>query len=537
MRKYFLLLALVCMVACLIRLYPTILSGLPFSTDGWSLIRNSELLLQYTPVSLSSPVFDGYNSFWPASSIFGAALSEVTGVSPVQIMAYIVPFAGALTVPLFFALVRKISGNVQVALIASALMATVYPYVLFTSGVTKETFANPLFAGLLLIFIMKPSVGRNLLFALASVAMVLTHHLAAFICLGVLASLAIGLYFSKKGPEPFSLRSAVFMLFFFGAALFGYFGLYASAGLTLTLTVSDMLTIGAYQILVLSLVLFFVLKPSFNHFLTFRKRLVFSVATLVLTFLLVVFVTERSIVAGAPILPFHYLLYLSPYFVLVPLLFFIESDLGERKRWLLAPVFWLVPLIGIECYAVFGGSPLGLTLVVRLLNFLLLPLCVLFALAFGQIHGFFKDMPKKKIMTVGLAATLLAVSCVNCYSVYASVSLQEPYMGYFWLYRLPEDAACRWISLHADNQPVAGDIKMAYFLGDYYNVTVDSSAGLSFLCQDGSAPKLLIVYPEMSTNGYVIYGGTALPLPDSYETKLSSLNHVYSNNMVNLYGS
>lgn len=102
MNKHVYLLVLVCTAACLVRLYPAVITGLPFSTDGWSLIRNTELLLQYTPVPLSSPIFDGYNSFWPASSIFGAVVSEVTGVSPVMVMAFLVPFAGSVTVPIFF---------------------------------------------------------------------------------------------------------------------------------------------------------------------------------------------------------------------------------------------------------------------------------------------------------------------------------------------------------------------------------------------------------------------------------------------------
>ncbi|XHH08919.1 MAG: hypothetical protein ACFCUE_15350 [Candidatus Bathyarchaeia archaeon] len=538
MKKHVYLLVFVFAVACLIRFYPVLISGLPFSTDGWSLIRNSEILLQYTPVSLSSPVFDGYNSFWPASSIFGAVVSEVTGVSPLMVMAVAVPFAGALTVPLFFVLVNKITCNLKIALISSALIATAYPYVLFTSGVTKETFANPLFAVLLLAFLMKPSFGRNMLFGVASVALVFTHHLTGFIALSVLTCLTLGLYFSKKTDFSFSLRSAVSLLLMFAVTLLGYFGLYASAGLTIVLTINDVFTVGAYQILVLSLVLFYVVKPSLTmHLLAFRKRLVFSVAVFVFTVLFAAFVTERSIVAGAPVLPLHYLLYLCPYFVLFPLLFFIRHDLSERHRWLLLPAFWLVPLVGFECYAVFGNSPLGVTLLVRLLNFLILPLCFLFGLSFDQIHSFFQNTSKQKIVAVGLAATVLTVSCVNCYSVYASVSLQEPYMGYFWLYRHPETAACNWISTHNINQPVAGDAKMSYLLKDYYNVSVAFSSGLSFLGQDGAAPKFLIVYPEMSTNGYVIYGGTVLPLPEGYEAKLSGLNHVYSNDMVNLYGS
>jgi hypothetical protein len=77
---------------------------------------------------------------------------------------------------------------------------------------------------------------------------------------------------------------------------------------------------------------------------------------------------------------------------------------------------------------------------------------------------------------------------------------------------------------------------MSYLLNGYYDVPVEVSSGLTFLGSDGSAPKLLLVYAEMPVNGYVVYGGYALPLPD-YSAKLAGLNHVYSNDLVNLYGS
>ncbi|MEM4576223.1 MAG: hypothetical protein QW701_02030 [Candidatus Nezhaarchaeales archaeon] len=66
-------------------------SGLPFSTDAWPLIRNTELLLENTPVSLSHEVFDGYNNYWPASSIFGAVFSLISGLSPMVAMSMSIP--------------------------------------------------------------------------------------------------------------------------------------------------------------------------------------------------------------------------------------------------------------------------------------------------------------------------------------------------------------------------------------------------------------------------------------------------------------
>jgi hypothetical protein len=528
-------LVLIFAVACFVRLYPVLVSGLPFSTDGWSCIRNSELLLQCTPVSLGgNSVFDGYHNYWPANSVFGAVVSEVLGLAPISVMAYGVPLAGALTVPLFFVLVRRVTERVDIALISSALLATVFPYALFTAGVTKETFANPLYIVLILVFLLRPSIGKFSLFFVASASLVLSHHLAAFVAVGILACLTVGLAYSKKGSLHTSVKWNVLLLAMFLLMLVGYFGLYASAGLTYTFDSSDLLSVGAYQILVLGLVLCFVSKPNFPS----RKLVLVSfVATLVSALMLGLFITRKSLLAGAPVLPSHYLLYLSPFIVLVPLMMLGFGGLHKRHSSLLLPIFWLVPLVGLELYAVFGNSPLGLTLVSRMINFLLLPLCALFGIAFYKLLVYFRGMRAGRVLCAGVVATVLVVSCLNCYSVYAAVSLQEPYLGYFWLYRVPEAEASRWVSVHFLNGSVAGDVKVAYFLGDYFGVPVDVWSGLRFLGEDGVAPKLLFVYPEMSSNGYVVYGGYALELPSNWSGKLSELNHVYANNMVSLYGS
>lgn len=71
MRKYVYLI-IIFSAALALRLYPTLLTGLPFSTDAWSPIRNTELIMEHTPVDLGNDsIFDGYNNYWPANSLFG----------------------------------------------------------------------------------------------------------------------------------------------------------------------------------------------------------------------------------------------------------------------------------------------------------------------------------------------------------------------------------------------------------------------------------------------------------------------------------
>lgn len=533
MKKEAYVLALIFAVALLFRFYPLLISGLPFSTDGWSSIRNTELLIQNTPVSLgNNSLFDGYNNYWPANSLFGAVFSEVTGLAPIDAMAIGIPLAGALTIPLFYVLVRKVTENTKIALIATVLLATAYPYALFTAGVTKETFANPIYISIILIFFLAPSWKRTLLFTATSVALVLSHHLAALLTIGVLASLTIALFYSKTGKVGSSVKSNVGLLAILSGVALAYFGLFAYNGLVFSLAPSDLLTVGAYQLLVLSLVLFFSAKPNFPS----RKTMIFGcLATFVLACSFVFFLTRKSLVTGAPTLPLHYFLYASPFIIALPLMMLGFGGLHKRQSTLLVPLFWLALLIGFEGYAIFSGSPMGLTLVSRTLNFLALPLFILVGIAFYKLYVYSKGLRASRVLGVGVLATVLVVASLNSYSMFASVSLQEPYMGYFWLYRTPEKSASNWIAINTNNQTVAGDMKVSYLLKGYFNVKVDMLQGLKFLEDNSSVPELLFVYPEMSTNGYVFLSGNVLALPENWTSKLTDLNNVYSNGMVNLY--
>jgi hypothetical protein len=96
MRKYvYVTLTSILLAALSLRLYPTLVSGQPFSTDAWSPIRNAELLMKHTPVPLDDVMFDGYNNHWPANSLFGVVFSQVIGVELKQAMALVFPVIGA----------------------------------------------------------------------------------------------------------------------------------------------------------------------------------------------------------------------------------------------------------------------------------------------------------------------------------------------------------------------------------------------------------------------------------------------------------
>ena len=529
MRK-FLYILIAFSAALTVRLYPTFLSGLPFSTDAWSPVRNTELLLEHTPISLDSAVMDGYNCYWPANSLFGAVFSQITGLKPILAMAAGVPLAAALTIPIFYALMYGVSGSRRLAFFSSFLLAAAYyPYALFTSGVTKETYANPLYMLSILIFLRRREWMGMLLFAVASLALVMAHHLTTLVAIAVLTSITLASFIIRvwegKSLDGFSFLLTSILTA--EAAL--YFWLYAHRGFKISVTPSDLISAASYQILAFAITLHLTFKPQKT---SNRRAILTSIASAAISSLIVLLCIKRPIMPDAPTLPSHYMLYTASFILTSPLIVLGVGELrGAQGENGYAPLFWLSTLIGLEAYAVFGDSPLGLTLAYRALNFLCIPLIIFSAFGLQRLYE-----ARGHLQRAAATAALITVAALNFYSVYASVSLQERYMGYFWLYRQPEYYAAAWIKGSAHDGTIAGDVKASYMLKDYFGLNVNILQGLQYLTgKTGLKPQILFTYEQNARNGYVVYGGYSLDLPEGWMERTLQLNLIYSNKAVCIY--
>jgi hypothetical protein len=522
-------------IAIALRLYPTLLSGLPFSTDGWSSIRNAEQLIANTPVSLTNTnIFDPYHIYGPANSIFGAILTQITSIPPINTMAIGIPIIGALALPIFFILTKKITKDNKIALIATVLLATAYPYTLFAAGVTKETFASPIYISLILIFLLKHNLKTVLLFTLVSIALVLSHHLTAFLTVTILASLAIALFVSKKSENQIlnSNKTNITLIAILTTITALYFGLHASSAIT-ALSHSDLLTVAAYQTIIIAGILYFINKPRPSKPAKIRTILKCAIAILALTIFLFL-VTKIAILPGTPMMPLRYLLYALPFIITAPLIIFGLNKKYKKNRSLMLPLFWLLTPIGIAIYAIFANPPIGLTLAARSINFILPPLAILTAIALQKIIRTQKH-PQGKIVKILVISIILTMAATNTYTLYATVSLQEPYLGYFWRYKQPEYVASEWLSQSSQNQPVAADSKVSYLLRDYFSTKVNVLHGLRYIEGSGTQPELLYIYNQMNTNGYVLYQGVPITLPANWTDKLTDFNCIYNNHEVTIY--
>ena len=533
MEKHFHL-TLLLLLALSLRLYPTISSGLPFSVDAWSPIKNTELILKYTPISLDSGILDEYNRYWPANSFFGAVFSQATGLKPIIAMAIGIPLVGALTISIFYVLIYRISGSRKLALFSSILLATAYPYTLFTAGVTKETYANPLYVLSILIFLSHIGWRGMILFVVASLALIMAHHLTTLVTIATLAAIALAssIIRIRRGESPD--RSGFLPLSILIALTALYFTLYAHRGLKVTLTASDLFSAASYQILAFTIALYLTFKPQ-NP--SNWRTLLTCAASAAIVFLIAFLCTRRPLIPDAPTLPSHYLLYAAPFILLAPLTVLglkeLRSIEGENN---LVPLFWLSTLAGLEAYAVFGDTPLGLTLAYRALNPLCIPLITLSAYGLHRLYKAYSGLRRQRVAKVIAIAALIAVAALNSYSVYASVSFQERYLGYFWLYTQPEYYAAAWIKGAASSEIIACDVKTSYMLKDYFGLNTDTLQGLQYLTgKTGSKPQILFTYQQMSRNGYVIYGGYSVDLPENWMEKASQMNLIYSNRVAYIH--
>ena len=529
MKKYFYL-TIVFLIALVIRLYPTLITGMPFSIDAWSPIRNSEVIVKYTPINLESNLLDGYNSYWPANSFYGIILSYLTGVDSMEAMSIGIPLAGSLTIVIFYALVYRVLSSHEVALIASLILATVYPYSFFTAGVTKETYANPLYILLISLFLFRKGYWRTiLLFTLVAVALVTAHHLSTIVTMLVLTSIILAriVIRVKKGIETDTYDFIFFSILLVAAVL--YYMLFAIRGFKYTIGFSDVISVISYEVVFFTAAVYIVLTYKYTSLRGFIES---SITVIILTALALIS-TRISIVVGAPVLPVYYIIYMAPFIVLSPIVVLgirkIIVKLEENKMTL---IFWLTVLLGLEAYAVFSGSPLGLTLAYRIINFICIPFSILAGYALHEIYVELKNTRIYRVLLVFVI--VVSTIAISIYTLHASIHLHEEYLGYFWQYNIQEYRAAEWLS-KVSSDVIAGDVKSTGILRDYFRLKVDVLQGLQYLTKGDPKPRVLYVYSLMYDNGYVLHSGYSVDLPAEWPRRVEVLNKIYTNKFVEVY--
>jgi hypothetical protein len=299
------------------------------------------------------------------------------------------------------------------------------------------------------------------------------------------------------------------------------------------LTVSDLLSVGAYEVLLAALAVYAAYSARGHKT---AKTVVLCVVGFASQALIMLIITHTSLVPGAPTLPMHYFLYAVPFLLGVPMIILGFRNLHQRRSSLLLPFFWVVMIAAFMCYAVFSNAVDGVGLAYRSMNFVLPPFVLLAAIGVDGLVGN-RQGNSRRILGAVAVGLCLCMASVGVYSSYASVVLEEPYFGYFWRYSSQEYQSSAWIAAVQGNHTVAGDYKVSYLLGEYFNQKVSVADGLKYLESDGAPPDLIYIYRQMYRNGYVFGSGSPVALPQNWTGKLSDYNQIYVNSEVTIYAN
>jgi hypothetical protein len=518
-------------VAVLLRIYPYLVYGVPYSTDSWSPIRNAQQLLAYTPTTLGgNPAFDSYNIYWPANSLFGAVASLVLNVPPIKAMPLLFPVIGAVTVILFFLVAEEITGSALVASIASLFLASSGFDAIFTAGVTKEAYALPLFMVSILLLLWKTDWRSGGLFAVTSVTLALAHHATAVLFLVVAGSIVIvnSVLLKRRGE---SIGRKPLLVFMSGLITLTYLLVYGDAGLSQfgsqsLLTVQNVL-------LTLAFLTVFVI-PVAHHAVSRPTRLLLVEGGIVLGLAVAVLAigTRVAIIPLAPVVSPTLVYSAIPYILLGVLAIFGYRTIHLAKdRWKFAFVAsWLSAALALGFLALFSTVPDGISLLSRLLTFIAPPALILASLTLQKALG---GTRWRGLMKVVVVTVILVIAVPSAYQTYAASIQKESLLGGQWTYQQSDLSGAQWMnadSAHA-NLTFAGDSRMQNLLAGYLGMKVDTGGGYVYLVSPHLAvrPGYLVTYNLMATNGYVLflYG---MPLPGNWTATLQQSSPVLYNN-------
>ena len=520
-------------VAIILRLYPYFLSGVPWGTDAWPLIRNANEMLANSPTSLGgNPIFDSYNIYWPAVSLFGAAASLIFGVPPIVTMPIIVPLVASLSTLFFFLIVEKLTKNSIVACIASLFFATAGFDAIFTASATKESFAYPLFILGILVLLMKTDLKSITIFTIVSVALAVSHHVTTLILLAIVAAVVVtNAVLAMAGHQKFG-KTWLFPLIV-GIIFAVYFELYAKTGWIQggnpPISIDSVIPIVAFFFLSVAAAVYFSLASKLRSMLA--EGLVLLGASLALLFLS----TETSVLPFAPTLPRLIAVLALPYLLVGFFAIFGYKAMhdGEDRSPFAFTSSWLAATLALLGYALFG-TPNGVFLIYRFFTFVYAPVAIFAALFIVRLSGKAGRGSLAFARRAAIVALIIGIIFASSYMSYASVVGKENLLAGHYAYTRSDFASAQFVSITLPaNYTLAADSMIGDLYTSYFLINVNPNQGYAYLenlRQLGTnSSQMLLTYSLMNTEGYDLnlYG---LPIPANWLESLSNQSSLVFNN-------
>ena len=465
-----LLLLLAVSIPLLARLALYITSSTFFSTDVWGILRNSQVLSQYSPISLYSSVFDGYNNYWPATSFELAIFSEVTGAGLLLSVVTITSFISASIITIVYSFRRGLEGAMAATVIGAA-----FNVLMMTAAYTKEGYAY-----VLLLMMVYSLVGRANLSpvipVVSALALPFTHHLTSLIAAVILFSSFLAHVVRLYKPLPYWAvefrRVVVSSVPLLASQSLQYLVLGRFSTLSVVtgwLALSLVSYVVAFSLVGLAIGVFVV---------KVKERLLEAAALLSL----VTGVALSGVVAEVVYSLDTVSLALTVLLVLTALLIVVINAVS-RDRTTLSSLAWFTAIAGLIAFFVGEEIPGYESIIYRVAGFIVV-------LAPLTING------HRRRRAVLASALFLATSVLVYVLTFTGVAAP---LGWYWVYRESEVYTGLLLKEKLTGLKVCSDVKQGMMLSGFYGVeTAQIPCG---------SEALRLLYRYMATNGALVSAG------------------------------
>lgn len=154
---------------------------------GYYGLRGSDSYFEYNLVKLI--INNGFfniaqeNNSWPLINILFSQISLTSNINPLILSKFLPSFLSSALIIVLFLLIKKIYGNIKIALLSCLIFSTIPNFINFEGLFVKETMG--IFLLLLLFFVIYLYIKKDkiyiVLILLLIPAMVLTHHFSSFL--------------------------------------------------------------------------------------------------------------------------------------------------------------------------------------------------------------------------------------------------------------------------------------------------------------------------------------------------------------------
>lgn len=165
------------LITLLIRWIPLFLSPLSYNIDGFSMAGVSDGIISSGHWSINSPMYGvAYNQKTPFFPVILSEFSLITGIPPLYVEQYMLPFITASIPPFVFYFVSRLTQNITASIAAALFLSFNGLFSFLTGSIMKESLGLLLIPVGLYLYMGREDIRKRLLLTLLLIFITFVHY-------------------------------------------------------------------------------------------------------------------------------------------------------------------------------------------------------------------------------------------------------------------------------------------------------------------------------------------------------------------------